>query len=47
MIACINPCDEFFDENFSTLNYATKANYIKNEPVLNNDPKTILIQNLK
>jgi hypothetical protein len=39
MFACVNPCDYFLDENLQTLNYATKATYIKNEPIKNDDPK--------
>jgi len=44
MIACINPNDSFLDENISTLTYATKASYITNSPVVNDDPrvKTII-----
>lgn len=45
MIACIVPNDAFVDENVSTLHYATKATYIKNLPVKNEDPnKQILGQ---
>mgnify|MGYP002140397224 CR=1 FL=1 len=43
MIACINPNDAFMDENISTLTYATKATYITNQPVINDDPRTKLI----
>lgn len=28
MIACIAPSDRFYEENVSTLNYATRASYI-------------------
>lgn len=47
MIACITPADQFLEENISTLNYATKATYIQCEPVKNDDPKNILIKELK
>lgn len=43
MIACINPHDLFLDENLSTLTYATKASFITNKPVVNDDPRTKLI----
>ena len=47
MIACINPNDAFLDENLSTLNYATKASYITNQPVVNDDPRTKVINELR
>jgi hypothetical protein len=31
----------------STLNYATKASYIANDPIRNDDPKIKMIQELK
>lgn len=43
MVACINPNDAFLDENISTLTYATKASYITNQPVVNDDPRTKVI----
>ena len=39
MIACLTPNDAFLDENISTLTYATRASYITNCPVRNDDPK--------
>jgi hypothetical protein len=47
MIACLSPSDAYIEENISTLNYATKASYISNEPVKNEDPKIKLINELK
>ncbi len=47
MIPCIAPNDRFFDENLSTLNYATKAAYIANQPVRNQDPKLSVIHALR
>ena len=47
MIACISPSDYFFEDNLSTLAYATKAACIANDPVKNLDPKTRLIKNLR
>jgi len=47
MIACIAPSDFYFEDNLSTLAYATKASCISNEPIKNLDPKTKLIKNLR
>ena len=47
MIACLSPSDMYLEENISTLNYATKASFISNEPVKNEDPKMKLINELK
>lgn len=47
MIACICPNDLFFDENISTLTYATKASYITNQPTVNDDPRSKAITELK
>ena len=47
MIACLNPCDMFLEENISTLQYASKASYISNKPIKNDDPKMRLIEELK
>ncbi|CAK93488.1 unnamed protein product (macronuclear) [Paramecium tetraurelia] len=47
MIACIAPLDSFYDENVSTLQYATKAAYITNLPMKNDDPKLKVVNELK
>lgn len=47
MIACINPNDSFFEENLSTLTYATKASFITNRPVVNDDPRIKAMQEMK
>lgn len=47
MISSLSPSDRFFEENVSTLNYSTKAAYIANKPVRNQDPKVRLIYELK
>jgi hypothetical protein len=47
MIACISPNDSFFEENLSTLTYATKATMITNKPVINDDPRNKLVIDLK
>ena len=47
MIACLHPSDRYFEENQSTLTYASKAAQIANTPVKNDDPKTKIIEELK
>ena len=47
MIACLSPADIFYEENISTLAYATKASCIANEPVKNLDPRTKLVKELR
>ena len=47
MIACLNPCDAYIEENLNTLQYASKASYISNKPIRNEDPKNKLIDELK
>ena len=47
MIACISPADRFYEESISTLNYATRAANISNQPVKNVDPKIRIINELK
>lgn len=47
MIACVTPSDNFYEENVSTLNYATRASYIANAPKKNIDARTREILDLK
>jgi len=47
MIACLTPADFFINENISTLNYANKASYISNKPVVNEDPNLRVINTMK
>ena len=47
MIACLNPCDAYLDENVSTLAYAARASYISNKPIKNEDPRSRQIEELK
>ena len=47
MIACLNPCDSYIEENLNTLAYASRASFIYNKPVKNEDPKNRLIEELK
>lgn len=47
MIACISPAGEYLEETLSTLNYATRANNIRNRPVIQVDAKAQLVYTLK
>lgn len=47
MLACLCPHDLFFEENLSTLTYATKASYITNRPTVNDDPRSKLVTELR
>ncbi len=47
MIACLTPSDKYIDENLSTLNYASKAKVMKNQPKVNNDPNATKINDLQ
>ena len=47
MIACVSPADYNLDETLSTLRYADRARRIKNKPIVNQDPKSAEIGELK
>ena len=47
MVACLNPCDMHIEENLSTLTYASRASFISNKPIKNEDPKLRQIEELK
>mmetsp|Transcript_20519 Transcript_20519/g.17908 ORF Transcript_20519/g.17908 Transcript_20519/m.17908 type:complete len:167 (-) Transcript_20519:3444-3944(-) len=47
MIACISPAESNLDESLNTLKYASRARNIKNKPIVNRDPQSTLIANLK
>ena len=47
MIACLSPSDLYYEENLSTLKYATQASKIRNKPVVNIDEKILQIKELK
>ena len=47
MIACISPADTNYEETLNTLKYASRARHIKNKPVVNRDPNSALIAQLK
>jgi hypothetical protein len=44
MIANISPADYNFEESMSTLRYANRAKNIKNQPIINEDPKDALLR---
>eukprot|EP00929_Paragymnodinium_shiwhaense_P026928 TRINITY_DN15916_c0_g1_i1.p1 TRINITY_DN15916_c0_g1~~TRINITY_DN15916_c0_g1_i1.p1 ORF type:complete len:936 (-),score=226.83 TRINITY_DN15916_c0_g1_i1:274-3081(-) len=47
MLACLSPSDKHYEENLSTLQYASQAANISNAPTVNLDPKDRLIQQLR
>ena len=47
MIACVSPAEFNYEESLNTLKYASKAMNIKNKPVINRDPHSAQINNLK
>jgi len=47
MLACLSPSDRHYEENLSTLQYATQAACITNQPTVNLDPKDQLIHQLQ
>ena len=47
MVACLAPVDTFYEENLSTLDYASRAARITNQVALNEDAKTKLVRELR
>lgn len=47
MIACVSPADYNLEETMSTLRYADRARRIKNKPIVNQDPRSAEINELK
>ena len=47
MIANLSPVLRFFDENVQTLQYASRAQFISNQPKINQDPRSRLIHEQK
>ena len=47
MIACVSPAEFNFDETLNTLKYASRARNIKNKPIVNRDPNSALIAQLR
>jgi hypothetical protein len=46
-IACVSLSDEYWEENSSTLQYATMAQRIANKPSVNEDPRVKMIRELQ
>jgi kinesin family protein 3/17 len=44
MIAAASPADYNYEETLSTLRYASRAKFIKNQPKINEDPKDALLK---
>lgn len=47
MIACLAPSDTYWEDNLSTLEYASKTKQISNQVAVNEDPKNRLIRLLR
>ena len=47
MIACISPAESNYEESLNTLKYASKAMNIKNKPVVNRDPHSAVLNQLR
>jgi hypothetical protein len=47
MIACISPAESNYEESLNTLKYASKAMNIKNKPVINRDPHSAQLNQLR
>ena len=47
MIACVSPADSNMEESLNTLRYADRARKIKNKPIVNIDPQTAELVNLR
>lgn len=47
MIACISPAESNYEESLNTLKYASKAMNIKNKPVINRDPHSAMLNQLR
>ena len=47
MIACVSPAESNYEESLGTIKYASRARNIKNKPVVNRDPNSLLIEALK
>lgn len=47
MIACVSPAESNFAESLNTLKYASRARNIRNKPIVNTDPQSALVSQLK
>ena len=44
MIAAVSPASDNYEETLSTLRYASRAKFIQNKPIVNEDPKDTLLR---
>lgn len=47
MIACVSPAESNYEESLNSIKYASRARNIKNKAVVNRDPNSLLIDNLR
>ncbi|XP_024392703.1 uncharacterized protein [Physcomitrium patens] len=47
MIACISTADTDLEETLNTLKYANRARNIRNKPVINRDPQSVVLNQLR
>lgn len=47
MIACVSPAESNYEESLNAVKYASRARNIKNKPVINRDPNSMLIDSLR
>ena len=47
MIACVSPSSYNLEETMSTIKYASRARNIKNKPIVNRDPQSALVTQLR
>ncbi|KAG0618575.1 hypothetical protein M758_4G074800 [Ceratodon purpureus] len=47
MIACISTADTNFEETLNSLKYANRARNIRNKPVINRDPHSVMLNQLR
>ena len=47
MIACVSPAESNYEETLGTIKYASRARNIQNKPIVNRDPNSVLIENLR
>ena len=47
MIACVSPAESNYEETLNSIKYASRARNIKNKPVVNRDPNSLLIDSLR
>jgi len=47
MICCVSPADANFGESLNALRYANRARNIQNKPIVNRDPTSLLISELR